>query len=118
MLSVKGTIHSQAVQVDMNGWSDFVFNPSYNLASLSTIKNYLDQNHHLPDMPSEGEVIKNGLDLGKMGALHTRKIEELTLYLIEKDQQLKQQESEIKNQQQQINELKAQMKQLLNYSTK
>jgi len=95
MLSVKGTIHSQAVQVDMNGWSDFVFKPSYNLASLSTIKNYLAQNHHLPDMPSEKEVTQNGINVGDMLKLQTQKIEELTLYLIEKDQQLTDQKKEI-----------------------
>jgi hypothetical protein len=94
-LDVNGTIHSKQVDVDMNGWSDFVFNPSYNLASLSTIKNYLDKNHHLPDMPSEKEVVKDGVNVGNMLKLQTQKIEELTLYLIEKDQQLTDQKKEI-----------------------
>ena len=82
-LAVKGTIHTQEVKVDMNGWSDYVFNKTYLLPTLSSIKTYIDQNHHLPEIPSEAEVIKNGINLGEMVKLQTKKIEELTLYLIE-----------------------------------
>ena len=40
-------------------------------------------------MPSAVEVEKNGLDLGETNKLLTKKVEELTLYLIEKDKQIK-----------------------------
>ena len=33
-------------------------------------------------MPTTDEVLKNGLDLGKMNGLLLKKIEELTLYMI------------------------------------
>ncbi|WCT13685.1 hypothetical protein [Mucilaginibacter jinjuensis] len=87
-LAVAGGIHSQSVQVDMIGWSDYVFKPSYSLASLAEVKSYIDQNHHLPEIPSAAQVAKEGINLGEMNAKLLKKIEELTLYLIEKDKQM------------------------------
>jgi hypothetical protein len=97
-LAVKGTIHAQEVKVDMTGWNDFVFDKNYLLPTLSSVKTYIDQNHHLPEMPAEAEVIKNGVNLGEMVKLQTKKIEELTLYLIEKDKQVIDQQKQISNQ--------------------
>jgi hypothetical protein len=54
-------------------------------------------NHHLPDVPSEKEVIESGLDLGEMNKLLLKKVEELTLYLIEKDQKDNIQKEQINN---------------------
>ena len=95
-LSVKGTIHTQEVRVDMNGWADYVFKPSYKLPSLASIKTYIEKNQHLPEMPSEADVAKEGVNLGEMVKLQTKKIEELTLYLIEQNKQLKAQQKQIK----------------------
>jgi hypothetical protein len=78
-------------------WPDYVFNPQYNLPSLSEVKSYIDQNQHLPDMPSEQEVAREGVDLGEIVKLQTKKIEELTLYIIEKDKEVKEQQEEINN---------------------
>lgn len=49
----------------------------------------IDQNHHLPEMPSEQEITKDGLNLGEMNKILTKKVEELTLYLIEEDKKEK-----------------------------
>lgn len=95
LLSVNGTIHTKEVKVDLSGWSDYVFKPTYTLPSLSQVKSYIDQNHHLSEMPSEQDVVKNGLNLGEIVKLQTKKIEELTLYLIEKDKQVSDQQKEI-----------------------
>jgi hypothetical protein len=102
MLSIEGKVHAQQVNVDMDGWSDYVFNPSYSLPTLTDVKTYIDQNHHLPDMPSASEVEKNGINLGETDKLLTKKVEELTLYLIDKDKQLNSQQQQIKQQQQTI----------------
>ncbi|MDB5158413.1 MAG: hypothetical protein JWR50_3120 [Mucilaginibacter sp.] len=101
-LAVNGTIHTQEVKVDMNGWNDAVFDKTYPLLTLSSVKTFIDQNHHLPEMPSEAEVIKNGVNLGEMVKLQTKKIEELTLYLIDKDTKLQSQQKQIENQNKQI----------------
>jgi hypothetical protein len=101
-LAVKGTIHTQEVKVDMTGWNDYVFDKKYILPTLLSVKAYIDQNHHLPEIPSEAEVIKNGVNLGEMVKLQTKKIEELTLYAIqqkEENQRQKEEQQQIKQQQ-------------------
>ncbi|WP_158800295.1 hypothetical protein [Pedobacter sp. L105] len=104
-LAVNGIIHSTEVKVDMTGWSDYVFKKEYPLLPLSEVKTYIDKNQHLPGIPSESEVIKSGLNLGDMNKLLTKKVEELTLYLIEKD-------AESKNQKAINDQLKTQLKSL------
>jgi hypothetical protein len=91
-LAVNGTIHTKEVKVDLTGWPDYVFKPTYKFPSLTEVKTYIDQNQHLPDMPSEVEVAKNGINLGEMNKLLTKKIAELTLYLIEKDKEVREQQ--------------------------
>lgn len=88
-LEVNGTIHSKEVRVDLDGWADYVLKPGYPLPTLSYVKTFIDQNQHLPDIPSEKTLIRDGLNLGDMNKLLTKKIEELTLYLIEKEQQIR-----------------------------
>lgn len=87
-LDVNGRIHSKSVLIDLNGWSDYVFKKDYRLLPLSEVKTYIDKNQHLPETPSEREMIKNGLDVSEMNKLLMKKVEELTLYLIEKDKQI------------------------------
>ncbi len=97
-LDVNGTIHTREVKVDTQNFPDFVFKPTYTLPSLKEVKNYIDEKGHLPGMPSEAEAIKDGISLGEMNKKLLQKVEELTLYLIEKDKELKQQR--VKDQQQ------------------
>ncbi len=104
-LDVNGTIHSKAVNIDLNGWNDYVFKKDYQLRPLSEVKAYIDQNQHLPEIPSEQEMVKKGLDVGEMNKLLMKKVEELTLYLIEKDQQVKEQQKINESLQQQIDRL-------------
>lgn len=104
-LSVNGTIHSKEVKVDVTGWPDYVFKQNYKLLSLIDVKSYIDKNNHLPDMPSEKIIAEDGLNLGEMNKLLVKKIEELTLYLIE-------QNGVNQIQQQQINALNTKVKRL------
>jgi hypothetical protein len=105
-LSVNGTIHSKSVLVDLTGWPDYVFKPTYKLPTLTEVKTYIAQNHHLPDVPSAAEVEKNGLNLGEMNKVLVQKVEELTLYLMEQHKQLADQQKTNQSQQKQIDELK------------
>jgi len=82
-LDVKGTIHSQEVKVDMSGWSDFVFKKEYSLPTLEEVEKHIAEKGHLENIPSEEEVLMNGISLGEMNAKLLQKIEELTLYMIE-----------------------------------
>ncbi|WP_281232410.1 hypothetical protein [Flavobacterium gelatinilyticum] len=82
-LDVNGIIHSKEVKVDMNGWSDFVFKKEYNLPTLEEVEKHINEKGHLKDIPSEEEVLKNGISLGEMNTKLLQKIEEMTLYMIE-----------------------------------
>ncbi|UTN05113.1 hypothetical protein L0669_04220 [Flavobacterium bizetiae] len=82
-LDVNGIIHSKEVKVDMEGWSDFVFKKEYNLPTLEEVEKHIAEKGHLENIPSEKEVLQNGINLGEMNAKLLQKIEELTLYMIE-----------------------------------
>jgi hypothetical protein len=90
-LDVLGTIRANEVKV-ATGWSDFVFDSDYDLPTLQEVETYIDQNGHLPDIPSVEEVKADGISLGEMDAKFLQKIEELTLYVIE----LKKENEELK----------------------
>ncbi|MEN2416233.1 hypothetical protein [Flavobacterium mesophilum] len=94
-LDVNGTIHSKEVKVDMNGWSDFVFKKDYTLPTLQEVEKHISEKGHLENIPSEEEVLKNGINLGEMNSKLLQKIEELTLYVIEQNKKLQNQEKEI-----------------------
>ncbi len=98
-LTVKGTVHTQEVRVDLNVPApDYVFEKDYNLRSLEDTETYINKNKHLPEIPSAKEMEANGVELGEMNMLLLKKIEELTLYTIEQDKALKQQQKLIETQ--------------------
>ena len=94
-LAVNGTIHSKEVKVDMSGWPDYVFKKEYNLPTLEEVEKHIIEKGHLENIPSEEEVVKNGVNLGEMNAKLLQKIEELTLYMIE----MKKENESLKNNQ-------------------
>ncbi|MEO0404816.1 MAG: hypothetical protein AAF193_08095, partial [Bacteroidota bacterium] len=94
-LAVNGIIHTKEVKVDLIGWSDFVFEKDYRLRTLEEVEEHIAEKGHLPEIPSEAEVLENGINLAKMNAKLLQKIEELTLYLIEQNKQSKKQQAEI-----------------------
>jgi len=95
-LAVSGQVHAQEVKVSVTvPGPDYVFEKDYKLTSLEEIKNYIDQNKHLPEVPSAKEMEKNGIQLGEMNLLLLKKIEELTLYVIELKKRDEAQQKEI-----------------------
>ncbi|WP_140418733.1 hypothetical protein [Pedobacter sp. AJM] len=90
-LSVNGNIRSKEVKVEASNWPDYVFLPEYQLPTLTQIAEQIKLKGHLPDMPSAKEVEANGIALGEMNKLLLKKVEELTLHLIEKEKQLENQ---------------------------
>jgi len=83
-----GTLRATKMNVDAKWWADFVFDADYELKSLAEVEAYIVANKHLPNVPSEEEVLANGLDLGEMQAIQQQKIEELTLYIIQQQKQM------------------------------
>ncbi|EKD29218.1 MAG: hypothetical protein ACD_79C00008G0001 [uncultured bacterium] len=82
-LSVNGSITCKEVVVTMDGWADYVFNPEYSLPSIEQVESFIKTNNHLPDMPSEKDIVNNGLSLADIVKQQMKKIEELTLYVIQ-----------------------------------
>lgn len=114
-LAVAGNMIAESVKVKLQGsWPDYVFSEDYKLPTLQETEKHIKENGHLEGIPSAKEVKADGIDLGEMNAKLLRKIEELTLYLIEQDKQLKEQNellnSRIELQQDEINILKKAIK--------
>lgn len=115
-LDVNGSIGATDIYVSTNALPDYVFDADYRNAPLSEVAAYIDQNHHLPGMPSAAEAEKNGLSVGEMQNKLLQKVEELTLHMIaaekrsddlaQTNEQLAQQNRDL---QQQMAELRAQV---------
>jgi len=78
-----GEVRAKSIHIKADVWSDKVFYDNYKLLSLNEVEEFININKHLPDVPSENEVKKNGVDQGQFNALMLQKIEELTLYIIQ-----------------------------------
>jgi hypothetical protein len=102
-LFVETGIRTRKIKVDQTAWADYVFQPEYKLRPLSDVETFIRKNNHLPEVPSAKEVKQNGVDLGENQVLLLKKIEELTLYVIEQNKKLEEQGK-------MIEKLKAQMK--------
>ncbi len=97
MLTVGGGMISVGLMVDdvSDGWPDYVFEEDYPLRSLTDLEDYLKTEKHLPGIPSATKIKEEGLDLGRMNVLLLKKIEELTLYVLEREESLKKQNNTI-----------------------
>ena len=97
-LTVAGNIHAQEVKVTVNAGvvPDYVFANDYKLKSLQEVEEYIKQNNHLPEIPSAQEIEKNGLMLAEMNLNLLKKLEEMTLYMIEMKKENEKQNEKIK----------------------
>ncbi len=94
-LTVKGTVHAEEVKVDLTvPGPDYVFEKDYPLPALEEVKAYIDEHEHLPEVPSAKEMEEEGVNVGEMEMVLLKKVEELTLYVID----LEQTNAQIRNQ--------------------
>jgi hypothetical protein len=113
-LAVNGTAIFTKVKIKTAGtWPDYVFKKEYHLPDLQALERYISQHKHLPGIESESDVQRDGIDIGDHQAALLKKIEELTLYLIEENKrltdqnkQLAEQNTRLERQQQEIDALK------------
>ncbi len=87
-LTVNGHIHTKEVRVYTDAGADFVFDENYDLPNIDELEAFITKNKHLPDIPSEKEMIEEGLHLGEMDIKLLQKVEELTLYIISMNKKL------------------------------
>lgn len=98
-----GIVRAREIKVNLDSaWPDYVFQPNYSLQPLTDVHRYIQENGHLPNVPSAQEIEEEGVSLGEMNRILVEKVEELTLYLIEQQklieaQNLRLNELETKN---------------------
>jgi hypothetical protein len=82
-LEVNGTIRAKEVVIEASPWPDDVFAPDYALPTVDDVAAHIAAAGHLPGVPSAATVAEQGVALGEMQKTLLRKIEELTLYVID-----------------------------------
>lgn len=90
-LFVEEGIMSEKVKVAVKNsadWYDNVFKDTYKRMSMEDLDNYIKQNRHLPDVPTTETVMKEGINLGKMNGILLKKLEELTLDVLDLKKEL------------------------------
>lgn len=96
-LAVNGKIWSQEVNIAMtNPGPDYVFEKDYNLLSLAELEAYIKANKHLPEVPSAKEMDAEGLNIKEMNLILLKKVEELTLHLIEANKRIEETDQKMK----------------------
>jgi len=109
--AVKGKAITEEVKVrSHNNWPDYVFEADYHLSPLTTLENDIKTLGHLPGVPSAEEVKENGFHLGEMDATLLEKVEELTLYIIQMDKEMKTMNNNIQELRTENQNLKNQLK--------
>lgn len=96
-LYVDGKIAVKACVVTLDHWSDYVFDDNYPLKSIEQLSAFMHKEKHLPGIPSAAEVEQEGNNLGEMDAKLLEKIEELSLYVVQLNEKIKQLELLNKN---------------------
>ena len=110
-LDVNGSIRAEKIIADPDAWPDYVFEADYHLRSLEEVEAFIQENGHLPNIAPADTFLTNGVSLGDMNVRLLEKIEELTLYTIEQEKQLKLQSKTEADQQEIINEQGRQLRQ-------
>jgi len=106
-LSVDGKIICEELRVNMSGnWPDYVFRKDYDLMTIPELSRFIEQNGHLPEVPAASEIEKTGIDVGEMQKIMMKKIEELSLYIIQQQEGQEELSNYIIKQQEEIDELK------------
>jgi hypothetical protein len=83
-VSINGRLRSEEIKVVVDiSAPDYVFKEDYKLRSLDDLKSFISENGHLPEIPSANEFKENGILVGQMSFDLLKKIEELTLYILD-----------------------------------
>lgn len=109
-LAVAGKIHGREIRVNVNvGAPDYVFADDYRLLSLHEIRSYIMAHQRLPGVPAGSDMERDGINLSEMNMLLLKKVEELTLYTIQQQEELEQLHQQLSKQQDAIEHLTQQI---------
>jgi hypothetical protein len=105
-LAVEGTLGARKIKVTMaSPWADYVFEENYPLPTLEEVEQFIKTNKHLPGVPSAEEVDSDGLDLGDTQVILLKKIEELTLYILDQNRKMNDLTNKVEEQNKKIKKL-------------
>ncbi|WP_440881319.1 hypothetical protein [Tenacibaculum sp. C7A-26P2] len=91
-----GVLSLNQVRLNITSFPDYVFNSKYTLMPLNELASFIKKHKHLPKIPSEKEVVEQGMDVGFINTMLVEKVEELTLYTIAQEKQITKQKEAIK----------------------
>ncbi len=94
-LAVNGTIRAKEIKVEANPWPDYIFNDDHQLMPLDSLASFVKENKHLPNIAPAKSVEENGVALGELNRQLLQKIEEMTLYLIQQNKEIKELKGEV-----------------------
>ncbi|WP_228425502.1 hypothetical protein, partial [Chryseobacterium jejuense] len=86
---LQGKFEAKEIKVTLTPTADFVFDENYGLPKLEDVEKHIKEKKHLPEIASAKEMEKEGVNVGEFQIKLLQKIEELTLYTIEQNKQLK-----------------------------
>ena len=88
-LAVNGSINANEILVtETVPGSDYVFENDYSLMPLAELESFVKDNKHLPEVMSAKEFAEKGYNIGEMDDVLLRKVEELTLYIIQQQKEI------------------------------
>jgi len=102
-LSVNGKIRAHEIKVETSNWPDYVFKSDYKLLPLSELESFVKTHNHLPEIPNALSIERDGLLLGEMNKAMLKKIEEMTLYIIDQQKLIEAQNKRLGKLEQLIN---------------
>ncbi|MGN7759301.1 hypothetical protein ACTJIV_17650 [Chryseobacterium sp. 22532] len=114
--ALQGKLEAKEVKVTLTPTADFVFEKDYDLPKLEDVEKHIKENKHLPEIASAKVMEQEGVNIGEFQIKLLQKIEELTLYSIEQNKQIKKLQEEnqtLKSQSEKINKLEKQLEQIL-----
>ncbi len=105
-LAVDGTIGTKELKVRSQIGADFVFEDDYSLMPIEELEEFVKSNKHLPEVAPAKKMEEDGVRQSEMNQKLLQKVEELTLYLIDQNKQLKNQNEKIEALQKEIESMK------------
>lgn len=112
-LTVNGNIHAKEIKIDLKiPAPDYVFKYDYNLRSIKSVEKFIKKNNHLPEIPSAEQFKQNGLMIAEMNMSLLKKVEELTLYIIQQEKKMNKQKNQIEKLNTNYSELQSRIEKL------
>ncbi len=82
-LDVIGTVKADNFISSATSFPDYVFEKEYHVMPLKELESFVNEHKHLPNMPSEKEVVENGMDISDVTIKSVENIETMYLHIIE-----------------------------------